>query len=181
MPEFEVEIEGISPLLQHRFPIEEPEESEKRKSGSIDYSKELEKSLYRDKNGVIYEPSSHIEGSMIKAAVNFQIPGRGKKTYKDLIKAAIFVEPVQISIEPQEYEKDVQPVVINRARVRRYRPRFDEWKLKFKIICLEEDQLSPVTIEKILAYAGKFCGLGDWRPKYGRFKITKFKVIDDGV
>ena len=178
MPEFEVEIEGISPLLQHRFPIEEPAEKSKKRMGSIDYTKEVETSLYRSKDGTIFEPSSHIEGSMIKAATNFQIPGKGKKTYRDMFRAAIFVEPMEIPIEPQSFEVDIQPVVISRARVRRYRPRFDVWRLKFKIVCMEEDQLDKATIHRILEHAGRFCGLGDWRPKYGRFKIINFKVVD---
>ena len=179
MPEFEVKIKGTSPLLQHRFPVEESDVKSKRRSGSIDYTKEAEKSLYKSKDGMIFEPSSHIEGSMIKAATSFQIPGKGKKTFKDMFRAAVFVEPMEIPIEPQSYEIDIQPVVVNRARVRRHRPRFDEWNLNFKIISLEEEQLDGATIQRILEHAGKFCGLGDWRPKYGRFEVVQFKKIGD--
>jgi len=171
-------IEGLAPLLQHRFPEEEEDLKAKRKTGRVDYSQEVEKALYRDENGVIYEPSSHIEGALRKAAANFQIPGKGKKTYKNLILSSVIVEPEKIPLNPQTYTVDRRSVVVNRARVYRYRPRFENWSLEFTIKILD-DQLSPDVLQEILEYAGAACGIGDYRPKFGRFKVTQFEVIED--
>jgi len=171
-----VEIEGVAPLLQHRFPEEDEEKQSKRKTGKIDYSAEVTKSLYLTKNNVIYQPSVSIEQSMIKAAVNFQIPGKGKKTYKDLINSALIIEPTEIPLEPQKYTVDKRSVRIQRARVYRYRPRFHNWKLKFTILILDE-QLQPSVVKEILEYAGAYVGIGDYRPKFGRFIVTKFEEV----
>ncbi|UCD07260.1 MAG: hypothetical protein JSW41_05560 [Candidatus Aenigmatarchaeota archaeon] len=177
MYEVEVEIEGIRPLLQHRFPdVGEAEKKSKKKTGSIDYSLEAEKSAYRDEKGNLYQPSTHIEGALVKGAVNFQITGKGKKTYKDLVKATVFVEPEAIPHEIQDYEIDSRPVVIQRARVVRYRPRLDEWKLKFKIQ-VRDDQLPKEVLKEILEYAGNNVGIGDYRPRFGTFMVTSFKEV----
>lgn len=171
----EVKIEGISPLLQHRFETEKADNKSKRKVGSVDYSQEAEKAIYRDDKGKIYQPASHIEGALMKAAVNFQITGKGKKTYKDLTKMVI-VEPFAIPHLQQVFKIDKRPVVINRARVVRYRPRFDKWSLEFTMTVIE-DQLPLEVLEEIMEYAGRFIGIGDYRPRFGRFRIVEFKKV----
>ena len=171
----EVKIEGVSPLLQHRYEMEEAESKSKKKVGSVDYSKEAEKAIYRDESGKIYQPASHIEGALMKAAVNFQITGKGKKTYKDLTKMVI-VEPFAIPHLQKAFKVDKRPVVINRARVVRYRPRFDKWSLKFTMM-VTEDQLPIEVLEEIMEYAGRYIGIGDYRPRFGRFRIVEFKEV----
>jgi hypothetical protein len=89
-----VKIQGVSPLLQHRYVFsDEKEESAKKRSGKKDYSEEWKAALYWDNKLGVVQPGVHLEAAMIKAAVNFLIPGKGKKTYKDLFKCAVFVTP----------------------------------------------------------------------------------------
>ena len=171
----EVKIEGTSPLLQHRYDTAEKEKKSTRKAGSVDYSKEVEKAVYRDEKGVVYQPASHIEGALMKAAVNFQIAGKGKKTYKDLTKMVI-VEPFAIPHLQGKFEIDKRPVVINRARIIRCRPRFDKWSLKFTMM-VQEEQLPIEVLQEILEYAGRYIGVGDYRPRFGRFRIVEFKKV----
>jgi hypothetical protein len=59
----------------------------------------------------------------------------------------------------------------------RARPRFDEWCLEFKILNLDPGLLKAEVIKKILEDAGKYYGLGDYRPEFGRFKVERFEVI----
>jgi len=170
-----VKIEGTSPLLQRRFEENKTDpKPPKRKTGKVDYGEEVEKALYRDENGHIYQPASHIEGAMIKAAVNFQIEGKGKKTYKDLVKAALIVEPFAIPHIQTKFEVDKRTVVIQRVRVLRCRPRFDKWSLEFTLT-INDDQLPLEVVQEILEYAGRFVGIGDFCPKFGRFRIVEFK------
>ena len=171
----EVKIEGVSPLLQHRYEMEEKEKKSTRKVGSVDYSKEVERAIYRDESGNIYQPASHIEGCLMKAAVNFQIAGKGKKTYKDLTKMVI-VDPFAIPHLQPKFVIDKRPVVINRARIIRCRPRFDKWSLEFSMM-ITEDQLPIEVLEEILEYAGRYIGIGDYRPRFGRFRIVEFKKV----
>jgi hypothetical protein len=172
-----VEIEGIRPLLQHRYNIEKGEAKSKKQIGSPDYKKEAEESLYRDEQGTIYEPADHILGAMIKSAANFKIPGKNKKTYKDMVKGFVFIDPDAIPlISKKKWEIDARPVVIQRARIMRYRPKFNDWKLSF-IIDINSNEFPKEVVKEILDYAGNSIGIGDYRPRFGRFIITKFEEI----
>ncbi len=173
---YDVEIKGIVPLLQSN-PISVTDSDVKKTPGKPDYTKEAEQKLYRNTDGKIFVPSTWVEGTLRKASSLFKIPGRGKATYKDLVLSSIIVEPTEILIKPQKYEVDARTVVINRSRVMRYRPIFKEWTLNFKINVLEE-QFSEDAVQQILVHAGGYKGIGDYRPKFGRFEVTQFKSIE---
>lgn len=186
MKTIKVEIKGISPLLQHRFPdVGEQEKKSKKRTGSPDYSEDVYMALYcekltHDEDGKyvaegIYQPASHIEGALIKAAVNFKISGKRGKTYKDLVKACVFVKPDAIALN-EDWEIDKRPVVIQRARIIRARPKFEKWSLSFDIE-IHDDQLAIEVLKEILDYAGTSVGIGDYRPRFGRFMVTKFKEV----
>ena len=174
---YKVEITGIAPLLHHRFSGTRGESKRK----ILEYVPEdiAKTACYLDAEGIPYQPANHIEGAMIKAATAFKM--RGRKTYKDFFKAAILVEPREIPFKipenPLEYVIDEQPVVINRARVLSWRPRWDEWQFDFGIKCLQPDLISDKTVKDIVEQAGMFSGIGDFRPKYGRFKVTNFEAM----
>lgn len=192
MQKIDVRIAGIAPLLQHRrpFPEEELENKPEPRSGIPDWSLEAETSLYKLDDGNIYQPADHIHASMVKGAVNFQIPGKGKKTFKDLTNAAVVVEPDCIlhGLVFDGFEKpdsnghcvvvDKRWVVVNRSRVLRYRPKFEEWALEFAISVLDE-QYPAVVVRDVLDWAGKYVGIGDFRPRFGRFQVTHWDVSDD--
>lgn len=178
MYEVQVTIESISPLLMNRFAEETAEEVIKRVTGKP-VQPEVAVSLYILPDGTIYQPATHIEGAFIKAAANFKITGKGKKTYKDLAKSSIFVEPDAIAHKIQEYDIDKRPVVnpTTRGRVIRARPILNKWALSFRIKVLD-DQFPREVVKSVLDYAGSSVGIGDYRPRFGRFIVTEFNLID---
>lgn len=164
-----VAIEGIAPLLQHRF-----FESIGGKPDPNKTDIELaEPYLYKDEDGKIYQPCEHIEGAMQKAAVNFKF--KGKKTYKDFIKSGLFVKPYTIVHKLQKWVVDKRPVVIQRSKIMRIRPRFDKWALEFQFE-INNAELSYKTLNEILIYSGRYVGIGDYRPKFGRFIVTRYEL-----
>lgn len=178
MYKVDVTIKGISPLLQHRFLMEETEET-KLVTGEKDYSQDAEKAVYRDSKGNIFQPGTHIEGALIKAGTDFKIKGRGTKTFKELMKSSVFVDPEEIPLiwegkRIKDFEIDARPVVVQRNRIVRRRPRFDKWEMSFKLNVMS-DQIPHDLLKEILEHAGMFKGIGDWRPKFGRFEVTKFE------
>jgi hypothetical protein len=173
MARIEVTIQGVAPLLQHRYPSEKEETKITKVRGARDYSDEAEKALYKNPEGQIYEPSDHVLGALIKASTDFKITGRGKKTYKDLIKSAIIITPDAIPHKYQKWHVDRRAVVVQRARIMRERPMFDEWELSFEVETLDE-QLAVPALKEIFEQAGKI-GIGDFRPRFGRFMVTEFK------
>jgi len=126
---------------------------------------------------------------MIKAAVSFKIKGRRGKTYKDLVKAAVYVDPDMIPLNVQIPENptsnplkpfyvDIRPVIISRARVLRARGALTKgWELSFTISVID-DQLASTVLKEILDEAGRAIGIGDYRPRFGRFLTTRFEVQD---
>ena len=178
MKTFDVEIVGVCPLLQNRFNTEtEGISKSKGKKKTYIPTDEAEKALYRDKQGYIYEPSEHLLGSLIRAAVNFKY--EGKKTFKDVVKSCVLVLPDAIPLNDGKTESwdeiDTRPVVIQRARVVKWRPKFNDWKLIFQLQILDEDVLDARTLREILDNAGSRYGIGDYRPRFGRFQVTKWK------
>lgn len=164
-----------SALLQHRF-AGSVGKSAKKKGSVYDPDEEAQAALYLDEDGNHVEPASHIEGALVKAGANFKYQGR--KTYKDLFRAALFVEPELIPLECDGYEVDTRPAVVMRARIMRSRPIFKEWALDFTITNIADDQVAMKAIKEILEYSGTSVGIGDFRPKFGRFIVETFEMID---
>ncbi|KKL51095.1 hypothetical protein LCGC14_2298910 [marine sediment metagenome] len=173
---FQVVIKGISPLLHHQYNMEKTTKGLSKSGISYDPKEEAEKVLYTDESDNPVQPANHIEGAMVKEATNFKIPGQGKKTFKDAFKAGIFIDPVLIPHKFPKWVIDNQTVVVVRARIVRSRPRFDKWELEFIINNIDE-RITPEILKMVLEGAGRFKGIGDYRPKYGRFDVIKFEKV----
>lgn len=174
---YKARIRGISPILFNRFPDEENTDGKSKRSMAVPSKEEqVETSLYRTKSGKLYQPAAHIVGSMLKAAVNFKLKGR--KTFKDVVNAGIFVEPEEIIHKKQKYETDWRSVVIKstRGRVMKGRGRMNEWELEFTLTCIDP-RATNKDIKDILEYAGAYVGIGDYRPRYGRFEVVDYEEI----
>lgn len=170
-----VKVSGTRPLLQNNF-FENDNGGGAAKKGQVyDDQIEAEKRLIKNKQGLICQPSTHFEASMVKSATDFKFSG--KKTYKELFKAGIFVDPLLIPHDSQEWVIDRQLVVINRARIMRARPRFEEWSMSFEI-SIRDDRIQPLIVKQILENAGKYYGVGDYRPRFGLFVVDEFQVIE---
>ena len=188
MKKYQVCIEGTCPLLQHKFGMVaqvEAAQQVKMVSGQRDFSGEWKNTCYLLGNEIV-QPAEHIWQAMVRAGVNFVIKGRGRKTYKDMISRAVIVEPDLISfgiILPEEITTDpslpvyvdIRPVRIQRARVMRERLALRKgWQLSFELLCLD-DQLPTEVLQAILTYAGESIGIGDYRPRFGRFRVVQFQ------
>lgn len=181
MYQVNVRIAGVEPgLLMHRFP-------ESTQAGLLNPIKlagkkklapeeEAEFGAYRLENGQLCQPAEHLYAALVKAAGDFQIHGRGKKTYRDFIKGGLVIEPELIPHEVQEYRVDARPARVQRARIMRHRPWLPQWALSFRLLVLESDLLPLEVLNAILVKAGQAVGIGDYRPRFGRFTVTKFEV-----
>ena len=132
-------------------------------------------SLYYRNDGP-FIPAHVLEGSLVN----------GAKKSKDGLKAksGMFVEKGAV-LEyngPRDREglwnnEDFRftiPVVINRMRIMRTRPIFNEWAAKV-IVNYDDSQVNESQILRWIQDAGLQVGLGDWRPRYGRFVVEKVK------
>jgi hypothetical protein len=64
--------------------------------------------------------------------------------------------------------RDARGVVIGKSRIIRMRPKFTVWALKFEVSYLE-DVVNAKDVTSWLEEAGRIVGMGDFRPRFGRF------------
>lgn len=174
-------IKGTAPILHHKFSEEDLTSPKKPRSGDkiLSEKEKREKAtkfLYTDKKGRVCQPSSHIEGTMSKAATQFKMSGNNKKTYKDLVKGGVFVFPEYIPHKNQKWIVDSRAIVNPNTKGRSmcYRPRINNWELEFELE-VNDDRADEHVIKNILEYAGAYTGISAYRPRFGRFEVTKFK------
>lgn len=182
MKEYNVKIEGITPLLFNRFIQASIESKVKKRAGSVKESP-VEDKLYTTENGKIYTPSTHIMGMLVNSGKNFKIQGKSKATYSKLMGSSVEVSPDAIVHKIQDWEPFTVSAVnpMTKGRVLVTRPMMKEWELEFRIK-FNEDEIPVEVIKNILDYGGQYVGIGDWRPekkgKYGKFIVTEFKEIE---
>jgi hypothetical protein len=172
MQSVKVKIRGIAPMLQNRYPMEaESEETAKRRDEKFDPKEDAEKALYRNKDGC-FVPSSWIEAALRDTAKEFK--GKGRASLKGTILSSVFVEPEEIPLGKKTYDEiDRRPAVIQRQRIVKSRPRFNSWAIEFTIN-FDEERVKKEVLKEVLIEAGKSKGIGDYRPKFGRFEVVKF-------
>ena len=126
MKKIKVKIKGVAPLLHNRFPEEEHGQNKTSIKKKIYVPKEeAEKKVYKDEKHNLCIPSEHIFGALIKAGVKFKYENR--QTYKEIIKGGVIIEPDMIPLGKKKFDEiDTRSVVIQRARVIRWRPKFNE-------------------------------------------------------
>lgn len=171
-----VEIKGTRPLLMHA-PTGIGDNPKQRRGEHLPPEKEAESYLYKDEKGNIVIPSLNIKAMLRDAGRNYKISGR-KTTYGAAIKAGIDIEPYPyVPLRHNGYKVDVRPVVVQRSRILRARPRFDEWSLEFVIVNKDPQVLLRDTMKRVVEDAGKWIGLGDFRPEFGLFEVVKFEPL----
>jgi len=170
MKKVEFTIQGTSSMLMHRYPMEDDQGKEaKRKGEQYDPTEDAEKCLYKNKQGC-FIPSTWIEACMREAGKGFK---KGKATYKAIIQSSAFVSPDEISLGLKTYDAiDRRPAVIQRNRIVRSRPMFNPgWQITFEIE-YDDQEIKEEVLLQILTEAGRTKGIGDYRPKFGRFKVV---------
>ncbi|MCP3868332.1 MAG: hypothetical protein GY703_09610 [Gammaproteobacteria bacterium] len=129
--------------------------------------------LYWDQEIGIHLPTRCIRKSLIEGA-------RFHKLGKQIERAVLFLdEKVRLHYDgPNDPTKlfdqgifvDRRSVVINRKRVMRTRPRFSQWSVEGGFM-LDEAQLSQSDLIRAMEHAGRYCGVGDYRPMFGRYSV----------
>lgn len=185
---YSVEIEGITPYMQHRMDDQKLEDWEKNRKLIIerdDIAKEdqvrAEFHAYSDNEG-FYIPSDHIKGSMIGggALVKSKV-GNSKKSMKNIVAGMFFIQEERLRL-PKEYVIDKRSAVNRniKARVITIRPKWEKWSVKFTLL-VDNDTITENTIKEIIENAGNYIGIGSFRPtnngSFGRFKLNKLTLV----
>jgi len=169
---YKVEIKGTRPLMMHSpngIGTKSPKQTE------YDPEVEAKKCLYLNSAGKICVPSFAILSSIRAASSNETKAGAGKKTLKGFVFSGLGISEDMIELPIQEYSIDTRPVVVQRARILRSRPVFENWSLKFTINVYDPATWGPGTIRRMLESAGDYQGILDFRPLFGTFDVVSMK------
>lgn len=172
---YNVEIKGITPLLQNRFAGGEPDTSTKKKTETTKEN-DVENTLYQI-DGETYHPAEAIRQCLIEAGKAFK---KGRANLSKTFASFVMVNPEAIPLK-EKWVTDRRAVVIpsTKGRVMRNRAKYNEWKLKFKVTVLDSDEINEKTLHDVLVYSGHYVGIGDYRPQkkgmYGRFILASIK------
>ena len=176
-----VKIEGVAPILFHRWSCEDVELKAAAAKGSKAKKEDnVEAYLYRDAAGEIAIPGEYLRQSIIEAAKFRQDPRSPRKCAKDLYKAAVIslTDLATTGATEPDY-LDRRRVCIMRSAVTRVRPALNAgWSATFQLMVQTPEYISPATLNAVISDAGRLVGVGDFRPSYGRFVVSNFEVLD---
>lgn len=183
MQTIKVKLTGKSPLLMHADRLANPldpvtkemkEITNKRKKTDEDI---LELSFVEFRGGLYHDDDigPHIPQHWILAMLRDS--AKLTKQGRDVVRS-IFVDEMRLPLVydgPRDIDGmwkagfyDRRMVGNQRARILRTRPRFNEWQVRFTLI-FDESVFNLSHINTILKSGGAVVGLGDYRPRFGRF------------
>ena len=178
---------GISPLIMHSCqgvnplnPItrEMKKYTSKKKKTEEDLLKiadlEWESGAYWLDGVGLYIPSENVEATLVNG-------GKANKKGTDIQKYVTVSDPIipfyygedltkEQLIKDYRY-RDTRIMTVQRARIVRTRPRFNQWHIVFNL-SYNEEKIDLSTIVDAMTYSGSYVGLCDSRPRYGQFVAT---------
>jgi len=186
MEQVKVTLNGISPLLMHSYRYSNPldpltkqhrELTGKRKKTDEDHEaiaySEWRGGLYFDDAIGPFLPAMNIESMLVTAA---KLQKLGSK-----FKQGIMVLQDKIRLEypgPRDVKGlfdggfiDMRSVKVQQARLQRCRPKFETWSCTFDL-AFNPAIIDRREIVKAVEDAGAMVGLGDFRPRFGRFEAV---------
>lgn len=178
----EITIEGVAPILFHRWNCESVESKSKAKKGSAEKkSDDVESYVYRTEKGELAIPGEYLRGSIVGAAKFQADPRSPRKSASDLFKAGVIslTDLASLGVKDWDY-MDRRRVCIQRNAITRCRPAMREgWKAKFILQIQLPEYIDQALLNSTVQAAGRLIGVGDFRPSFGRFSVIKFSVLED--
>ncbi|MBX9925857.1 MAG: hypothetical protein K2Y05_05825 [Hyphomicrobiaceae bacterium] len=179
-------IRGVSPLVMHNGQLADPlnkhskemrKISGKRKKTEADFEQlaklEWFGSLYLH-GGAPCIPGEVLEAGFIEAARKNR---RGQQAKAGIVSDGFW--PIEFDgpkspdqlWEDENYRLTVG-VRIQKNRIMRTRPIFRAWSATVSLDYLT-DQLDKGEVVETVEILGRIVGLGDWRPRFGRFEVVR--------
>lgn len=187
MHHFTITLEGTAPLLMHSARLSDPldpatkalkEITSKRKKTDDDIAEQARREfiggLYWDDEIGPYLPSDNIFRSLVDAAKKYRL---GKKLTEGIVfetdvNPLAYNGPRTISglWEDKNFVHRAS-VKVQTSRVMRTRPMFRDWAADATAV-YDPNVIDLAEIKQIAETAGSLIGIGDWRPRFGRFVAT---------
>lgn len=174
-------LESITAYSQSR----QHDEPKLEKETWDDYEKRTWRSkAHANNDGQIIIPPMAFKMSVDACAkrLSIPIPGAGKKTYtKSFLSGVLVTEPILTAFEAatingEWINANADGVRGSGKRVKRCYPVLPSWS-GIVVFFVLDDQITKPVFERVLAEAGRFVGIGRFRPEnggfYGRFDVKE--------
>lgn len=181
MYEITGQIEGVADILFHRFTEEAKDKLDNNVTGGTRTPEQAQTEagtfVYRDDRGLVL-PADNLNRALVQGCQKASLK-EGKKGLASLVEATVFVQgAMPFGVTEPDYIHECSgrrpPRTGGRCVIRRSAMRAG-WKLPFKL-AVTDDRRNPDSLRLGLEHAGLLVGLGDWRPKFGRFIVTVWQV-----
>lgn len=186
MKSIKVKIVGRAPMLMHSDRLANPldpmtkahkELTSKRKKTDDDHiaiaKSEYVAGAYWRKDTGFFIPAQNLESCLV-AAAKLQKLGVKFKQGVHVLEDELTIEGYEKKTPEQLWENpdnvDCRGVKVGQAKVMRYRPILRKWSLQ-ATVALNEEVVNINEVKKAIVDAGALFGLGDYRPRYGRFNV----------
>jgi len=178
MKEVSYRIESVTPLLMNNISsmFTAQEKPARVKHDEWEKGEEMFNARMYLEGTTIALPSRVIKGVLKEACKGSGIKQPGKRSgYADLVQSVIFMpESLKLEQKVSEVTKEQAFVGMNGTKkVLRIWPKLLEWSGTLNLVIADEKQFDPKILQEILEFAGRFVGIGDYRPEYGRFDVKK--------
>lgn len=187
---FKVKVRIMAPGLLHNSAEGLIAELDKPTSKAKKKAWKWQEHSYLNKDGIICHPAHHFRASIRDAAKEFQVPGKGRKTYHSLAVAHMHIEPELIPILDPEGRPITEPssideriAVINgpkKVPKPTRRPKFDEGHTLTFLLYSNYGKFPGLVARDSAILAGMQNRIGDYRQMFGKFEIIEFSKLNPG-
>jgi hypothetical protein len=185
-------VTGSSPLIMHNGLLSDPLYGPSEAIKAVPVGTKATKADMRRKSelellGSLYIGRDGQAGKVILPAANLMavlIEGARREKLGKAFAAGTFVEadavleydgpPAKALFKEDRFVLRI-PVKQGTSRIIRTRPIFSQWGVSFAVE-FDPLQVDRKAIVAALKVAGERIGLGDWRPRYGRFSALEIKA-----
>jgi len=177
-----VTIRGVASILLHAWNIDAIAQKAGGKKGSQEKKTDnTESYVLRCEDGTIGIPGDYLYACMVGTAAYLRDPRSSRKSAKDLYKAAVFPTTEIASLGHTSWNYlSAKRAVVHMSGITRIRPAFlPGWTATFDLQVALPEYVQPTDLLELLTLAGRITGLGDFRPRYGRFQVTHFETSVD--
>jgi hypothetical protein len=192
MIRIEATLVGITPLLMHNGRLTDPTDECAKALKDLTKIRKKTEEHQRMISKVEWLGGLYWDDALgcvaLPADMIWAVTIEGAKKSKNGVKAkAAVIETKEVYPLVYEGPKDKESLLddprftyrkrvgVMNAAVMRTRPIFRSWQLPISLD-VNKSVLDPKEVVQALHFAGEQVGLGDWRPRFGRFEVTGVKV-----
>lgn len=178
----EVTVQGVADLLFNRWNADEVDAKAASPKGSKERKADNpELRVFRNADGELCVPGEYLRMAIVNASKRLKDPASPRASAMGLFKAGVVVTTDLASLGCKTWNYlDRRRGVVQRNGINRVRPAMQSgWKATFMVNVIAPEYIDERLLRDAIDRAGRFCGLGDFRPTFGRFNVINWMRRDD--